>query len=289
MSSSHSPSSSDLPLVSCHSALPFPPSFRLQPVLSNRTLRRLVTHRLFYPLSFLLIGAMVLLYWALLFLDGLPVWAQFAFGAILLFLALAQGIVALAQVDKRLLRALFLSFEYWWLLGNVAALVYCSFKESTSLSYNLLGDALFLTAMLNLLSLDAMVEVSRRTKTVGLSLLFVSLIFAMCITHTSAYNAHSVEVQVFFYESTTASIRGSALFSFTVFIGKYLFHVLWRPQSMLIVISRIQFQLEGREGGADAVHVNNERGLKSEHLPLDGLSSPLLLQSDAHASRDLHL
>jgi hypothetical protein len=225
--------------VSCEIALPFPKKFELRPVLAHAWLASIVRHKWFSPLS----GAIIFLYVLLVTIPeaSLPVLRWFLYSALLIVTS-SWGVAASTQADRRLLRALARSFEWWLLNANLLVYVVCRWMELGWSPQALLILGVWCGALFYAFSLDAMLQVSRRGKGIVLLILLVNLTIAFVTSHLG-YDDASLTVTVFLYRTDTGSLKGSALTSMMLFLGKYFLALIFRPRRLLIVSSAILYDL----------------------------------------------
>jgi hypothetical protein len=230
--------------------LPLPSELDLHPLWNPPLVERLVQHRAFTPLSvlFLILYAISTAVYNPSF-DSFGGWGTFFTGtAVYCVWALA----ALSRMDRRMMLALMSTFEWWLLIGNLLMYIICRGIEqrwelgSTLLVYFCFGYGLCI------FSLDAMVTVSRAAKGVVLvsALSFGTIVFVN--EHLSSEIAQSEDVRIFFYQSTTSSLRGSSLLTIMFFFCKYFLAILFRPRRLLIVSSPILYQLQVPENDSES-------------------------------------
>lgn len=106
------------PYLNAEVLLLLPSHFQFTPLLCHARVRRVAEHRLYYPVSFLII----VVYLFLLFQTWLQGWAMF--GILLTYaLGLIAPIVACecTRMDRLVLGRLVRNFEWWWLFLNFLA------------------------------------------------------------------------------------------------------------------------------------------------------------------------
>jgi hypothetical protein len=227
--------------ISCSVNLPLPADFSLQPLLQNERLAALGNHQMFYPavLAVTLLGLLQnLIPWSeeLVAVE----WILYSFDLLALTCFL---FILLTQLDRRLLKLLFRSFEYGFLLTELLL-------QQVSLSVlNHAPDAVVSTCITSLaglfiISLDALVGAGRRGKGAFLLAALLAYSYTLVWTHLNASSISDIQVSVFFYRTTVNSLLGSATLTLIAFVSKYLFYNLFRPGRMLILSSNILYSLK---------------------------------------------
>jgi hypothetical protein len=266
-------------LLHCDVALPFPNQFHFEPLLKHALLTRMGKHWLYHP---------SILAWCLAIAAATTVSAKenlsdvfggLLYGTLLLWSYLWM-IIALTRMDRRLCSALIHSFEWWWLLLNI--LMYgMSLLLDSGASVTFVLESLTLPlCYLYVFSLDALVHTSRWTKVAILSMVVLvdgaDLLFLRLNRIPMLHPDRSICVLV--YCTTVHTMHASSIFTILVFASKYLAMLLFKPNHLQIISTRIACTI-------DDAHVMEQR---EESDPLvdnalnavtngsDVLSQPLL-------------
>jgi hypothetical protein len=232
--------------ATCEVVLPLPSEFDLEPVWSHPRASWLVQHRVFTPLCLLFLVVSEVL--ANLSSSLTARWIMFAVSL------LASGIgaaAALTQTDRRMLRSLARSFEYWLLIGNLLLMILCRGVELNWNLVQMLNWAITFGCGVYVFSLDAMLHMSRTAKGIVIGCAMLINIAAFVGDHL--LTSDTVSVTIFLYQSDTRSLRGSALSAILFFLCKYLLAILFRPRRLLIVSSPIVYDLKQRNKPEDTV------------------------------------
>jgi hypothetical protein len=232
--------------ISSSVSSPFPSEFTLHPLLRSERLSAIAEHQFFYA-SFFSIALLWIVY-AVVPWSACPISVEWVTFALCQVLAWGWCIVAMTQVDRRILWLLFRSFEYIFLLIQACTISICLFVQSQAI-FVLCGFVL-------MLSLDALVGASSRGK--GLALLaFLMQLLYLLVYHHMHPTEDPVSVTIFFYRTTVDSISGSATVTLILFVSKYMFYILFRPGKMLILSSNVSFSVKRDatfEAGDAALH-----------------------------------
>jgi len=287
-------------LVHCSVILPFPSnssSWPMRPVITHPTLMWLGAQRWFYFFAQVNILLALALTMTGATFGGRV--AQLTVHCTLQLSGLGWLVVSLTQMDRVLMRRLLLSFEWWWLVGNLLVLVVCSLVENSSALY-FVGFLMLIQAVVWILSLDALVgfEAGRspgqiRWVRAGLLLgMFVAVVLMLITAYSDGVREKgSTTVCLGSLCTKVVSLHQSAAMTLTVFVGKLLLQVVFRPGQPLILQSRLHICLRQQAAvdaggdvlpnaaaaeGADSAH-SRELIAHSSNLPL---REPLLKQEE---------
>jgi hypothetical protein len=256
-------------LLECTVTSPFPPSFDLQPVVTQRHLVAFGQYRWFYTIA-VVQGCLFLVEFYLS--PYTPTVFHGIMQPLIVLAVLVWMLASLTRMDSRILRQLLLSFEWWWLLGNTLLYIVCMFVDSP-FTYVASPMFIMLLSMLFTISLDAVVDSNRW----GRGLLLLCTVLGL-INLMRAPSSNPVFHPIcLLYCTSTHSLRGGALTTLAIFTAKYLAFTLFKPQHLLIVSTRVQC---GRSTASEADSASDGRADSTwqEHSSVQTMQLPLLEQ-----------
>jgi hypothetical protein len=256
--------------IACAVKLPISADFTLQPVLRNDKLAYLGNHRYFFAFA-LPIAVLWLLFTAVPW-SGSSSGFQWTIYALFQICVWSWYFVALTQMDRCLMKSLFRSFEYGLLIGQVVVIVVCRIVLAQDL-LSCVDSFLFFYSMAFTLSLDAVIGATRLGKGFFLIAMFSMLVDDLSYAQSHPDKDEVINVTLFFYRTTVTSIRGSAILTLTLFVAKYLFHVLFRPGRMLILTSHIAYSVTRDDAGKDGLNINPVADLNADLIEEPASSS----------------
>ena len=214
-------------------------SFRFDPLLRSPFFYSLGQRREYYPVM----AVTVLLWIMLVFQSVIGGWAQVSLVVALQFLLnLPIVLIELTRMDRRLLRRLLSTFEWWYLF-----LTYCVMQSmglirtlhnqtppTADIVYFCVLNGMFLVSSVYTISMDCLVNSTARNKVIWL-IIFIGSVGAVFIITRVDYHFEDDVKLCLVYCANAGSIESSCMLTVLAFAMKFLVNLIRRPQCLMIL------------------------------------------------------
>lgn len=256
-----------------HVSLPFPAEFDFDPLVKNATLTACARHRLYYPLGNVLCLSIGTAGFCRFWIP--PSVACILLGTLSICLQ-AWLVVTLTRVDRRIASRLLRSFEWWWLMGNASTAVIMWLLSRTTVVESITVSflpAVFLYAF----CLDAVVSSSRFGRGGVLSVILFICVWNVVKYHIRSY-AEQIHTRDLFFGSSSLSLMTACLTTLAIFMAKYLVLLIFTPDRLLIISTRIRAKPGGHAADEEEEDAQQQQAMQT--MPSRAQLQQSLLSSD---------